>query len=203
MQPLPSEIAAVYRPATTLEVRSWSFAALPSPRVRSQAVRGVVDSAFSFAATRGTLDDQAIFGPMHDFKCACGKYDGTRHQGMICDRCGVKVTSSSSRRERFAHVELGMSARHPFATSDETLEAFPVLPAVFVEAPRGGKLAGAYDRLIGAAVTGNERDTSAIIAEACDVMLPALVSANEWNLRDAETIARGLALVGADEAPVV
>lgn len=170
---------------------------------RDEAERGVANSAISLAATRGTLDDQAIFGPKHDYRCACGKYDGARHQGMICDRCGAKVTSSSSRRERFAHVELGMSVRHPFATRDETLEAFPVLPAAFVEAPLGSELADVYDRLIGAAETGKPGDINAIIAEVCNLLLPALVSAHDWNLRDAETIARGLALVGVDEAPVI
>jgi len=92
---------------------------------------------------------------------------------------------------------------HPFAVTDETLEAFPVLPAAFVEAARGVELARVYDRLLGAAGTGNAVDLRVIIAEVCSLILPALVSAHEWNLRDAETIARGLALVGVDETPAI
>jgi hypothetical protein len=203
MSQLPGEIAIAYRPASTREVRSSSFGALKFPRGHGQAARGVDASPSSLAATRGTLDDQAIFGPMYDDRCACGKYDGARHHGTICDRCGVKVTSSSSRRERSAHIELAMSVPHPFATSEETLEAFPVLPAAFVEAPGGRNLADLYDRLVGAAASGNERDTLAIIAEVCNLIMPALVTAHDWELRDAETIARGLALVRVEQATVV
>lgn len=96
-----------------------------------------------------------------------------------------------------------MSVPHPFATADKTLEAFPVLPAAFVEAPRGSELADLYDRLVGAAASGNERDIRAIIAEVCNLIMPALVTAHDWNLRDAESIARGLALVGVEQATVV
>ena len=111
----------------------------------------------------------------------------------------MRCISSTSRRERFAHVEFGVTVPHPFAVTDETLEAFPVLPAAYVEAPRGSELVGAYERLIGAAGTGKAVDLREIIADLCSLILPALVSAHDWNLRDAETIARGLALVGADE----
>lgn len=69
---------------------------------------------------------------------------------------------------------------------------------MFVDAPRGSELASVYDRLIGAAATENEGDINTRIAEVCHLLLPALVHAHDWNLLDAETIARGLALVGAD-----
>jgi DNA-directed RNA polymerase subunit beta' len=63
-------------------VRSWSFGALQSPRE---------PGAQGWQQRRGTLDDQRILGPLRDFECACGKYQGPRYRGMICDRCGVKL----------------------------------------------------------------------------------------------------------------
>ena len=29
-----------------------------------------------------------------------------KHRGVICDKCGVEVTQSRSRRERLGHIEL-------------------------------------------------------------------------------------------------
>jgi DNA-directed RNA polymerase subunit beta' len=38
--------------------------------------------------------------------CFCGKYKGTKYKGIICDRCGVKVTHSRVRRKRMGHINL-------------------------------------------------------------------------------------------------
>jgi DNA-directed RNA polymerase subunit beta' len=57
---------------------------------------------------------QAIFGPTRDYECACGKYKRYRYKDVICDRCGVQVTSSSVRRERMGHITLAAPAVHPW-----------------------------------------------------------------------------------------
>jgi len=49
---------------------------------------------------------EKIFGPEKDWECSCGKYRGMKYKGMICDRCGVKVTHSRVRRKRMGHIEL-------------------------------------------------------------------------------------------------
>jgi hypothetical protein len=54
-----------------------------------------------------------IFGPVDDFKCLCGKL-GMSHHGKTCEDCGVEVTSSMVRRERFGHVDLARALLHPF-----------------------------------------------------------------------------------------
>src|SRR6202012_4420263 len=43
---------------------------------------------------------------------ACGKYRGMKYKGMICDRCGVKVTHSRVRRKRMGHIELAAPVVH-------------------------------------------------------------------------------------------
>ncbi len=42
----------------------------------------------------------------------CGKYRGMKYKGMICDRCGVKVTHSRVRRKRMGHIELAAPVVH-------------------------------------------------------------------------------------------
>src|SRR3970040_1062555 len=51
-------------------------------------------------------------GPEKDWECACGKYRGMKYKGMICDRCGVKVTHSRVRRKRMGHIELAAPVVH-------------------------------------------------------------------------------------------
>lgn len=55
---------------------------------------------------RDGLFAERIFGPMKDFECACGQFEGNRHWGIICDRCGVEVNFSRIRSERIGHIKL-------------------------------------------------------------------------------------------------
>ncbi|MFQ5425182.1 MAG: DNA-directed RNA polymerase subunit beta', partial [Phycisphaerae bacterium] len=55
---------------------------------------------------------ERIFGPERDWECFCGKYKGTKHKGMICERCGVKVTHSRVRRKRMGHINLAAPIVH-------------------------------------------------------------------------------------------
>src|SRR5206468_2990222 len=45
-------------------------------------------------------------------ECACGKYRGMKYKGMICDRCGVKVTHSRGHIKRIDHIELAAPVVH-------------------------------------------------------------------------------------------
>lgn len=61
---------------------------------------------------RDGLFCERIFGPVKDYECSCGKYKGKRYKGIVCDRCGVEVTTSSVRRERMGHIELAVPVAH-------------------------------------------------------------------------------------------
>ncbi|HPC31055.1 MAG TPA: DNA-directed RNA polymerase subunit beta' [Candidatus Paceibacterota bacterium] len=58
------------------------------------------------------LFSEQIFGPVKDYECACGKYKGMRYKGVKCDRCGVEIIHSLSRRERMGHIELAAPVTH-------------------------------------------------------------------------------------------
>ena len=55
---------------------------------------------------------EKIFGPSKDWECYCGKYKKIRYRGIVCDKCGVEVTRSLVRRERFGHIKLETPVTH-------------------------------------------------------------------------------------------
>ncbi len=66
----------------------------------------------SFKPERDGLFCEKIFGPVKDWECHCGKYKRIRYKGIICDRCGVEVTTKSVRRERMGHISLAVPIVH-------------------------------------------------------------------------------------------
>lgn len=61
---------------------------------------------------RGGLFCAEIFGPIKDFECLCGKYKRLKHRGVVCEKCGVEVTSSKVRRSRMGHIDLAAPVAH-------------------------------------------------------------------------------------------
>ena len=85
------------------DIRSWSFGEVRKPEtINYRTYRPEKDGLFC----------ERIFGPERDWECACGKYKGTKFKGIICDRCGVKVTHSRVRRKRMGHINLAASVVH-------------------------------------------------------------------------------------------
>lgn len=89
--------------ASPNKIRSWSYGEVKKPEtINYRTLKPEKDGLF----------DERIFGPTKDYACACGKYKGVRYRGIVCDRCGVEVTSSKVRRERMAHIELAAPVSH-------------------------------------------------------------------------------------------
>ena len=55
---------------------------------------------------------EKIFGPAKDFECHCGKYKKSRYKGIVCDKCGVEITTKAVRRERMGTIELASPCAH-------------------------------------------------------------------------------------------
>jgi DNA-directed RNA polymerase subunit beta' len=66
----------------------------------------------SFKPEKDGLFCEKIFGPVRDWECHCGKYKRIRYKGIVCDRCGVEVTTKSVRRERMGHISLAVPVIH-------------------------------------------------------------------------------------------
>jgi DNA-directed RNA polymerase subunit beta' len=89
--------------ASPNDIRSWSFGEVKKPEtINYRTYRPEKDGLFC----------ERIFGPERDWECACGKYKGTKFKGIICDRCGVKVTHSRVRRKRMGHINLAAPVVH-------------------------------------------------------------------------------------------
>ncbi len=66
----------------------------------------------TYRAEKDGLFCERIFGPERNWECFCGKYKGVKHKGIVCDRCGVKVTHSRVRRKRLGHINLAAPIVH-------------------------------------------------------------------------------------------
>jgi len=66
----------------------------------------------SYKPEKDGLFCEKIFGPVKDYECHCGKYKRIRYKGIICDRCGVEVTTKSVRRERMGNITLAVPVVH-------------------------------------------------------------------------------------------
>jgi len=84
-------------------IRKWSYGEVKkSETINYRTLKPEKDGLFC----------ERIFGPQKDCECACGKYKRIRHEGIVCDRCGVEVTVAKVRRERMGHIELAAPVAH-------------------------------------------------------------------------------------------
>ena len=89
--------------ASADQIRSWSYGEVKKPEtINYRTLKPEKDGLFC----------EKIFGPAKDWECSCGKYKGIRFKGIVCERCGVEVTTSKVRRERMGHIELAAPVSH-------------------------------------------------------------------------------------------
>jgi len=91
------------RLASSEEIRKWSHGEVRKTDTINYR---------TFRPERGGLFCEQIFGPTKSYECYCGKYRKMKYKGVVCERCGVEVTSSKVRRERMGHIELSTPVTH-------------------------------------------------------------------------------------------
>ncbi|HSM99518.1 MAG TPA: hypothetical protein VLS52_00760, partial [Rudaea sp.] len=84
-------------------IRSWSFGEVKKPETINYR---------TFKPERDGLFCAAIFGPVKDYECLCGKYKRMKHRGVVCEKCGTEVTLTKVRRERMGHIDLASPVAH-------------------------------------------------------------------------------------------
>ncbi|MFC1496234.1 DNA-directed RNA polymerase subunit beta' [Candidatus Margulisiibacteriota bacterium] len=89
--------------ASPSEILTWSFGEVEKPETINYR---------TFKPERRGLFCEKIFGPVKDWECHCGKYKRVRYRGIVCERCGVEVTTSRVRRERMGHIKLAIPVAH-------------------------------------------------------------------------------------------
>lgn len=100
---IPEFSAIKIRLASPEDVLKWSKGEVTKPETINYR---------TFRAEKDGLFDERIFGPTKDYECYCGKYKRLRYKGIICDRCGVEITTSAVRRERMGHIKLATPIAH-------------------------------------------------------------------------------------------
>ncbi|MFA9289215.1 MAG: DNA-directed RNA polymerase subunit beta' [Weeksellaceae bacterium] len=91
------------RLASPADILKWSHGEVTKPETINYR---------TFRPEKDGLFDERIFGPTKDYECYCGKYKRIRYKGIVCDRCGVEVTTSVVRRERMGHIKLATPVAH-------------------------------------------------------------------------------------------
>ncbi len=89
--------------ASPQKVLAWSFGEVKKPEtINYRTLKPERDGLFC----------AKIFGPIRDYECLCGKYKKMRYKGVVCEKCGVEVTSSKVRRNRMGHISLIAPVAH-------------------------------------------------------------------------------------------
>ena len=100
------------------QIRGWAKASLSKPSSSinptnfGEVKKPETINYRTFKPERDGLFCEAIFGPVKNWECQCGKYKRIKHKDQICDRCGVEVTESKVRRERMGYIELAAPVSH-------------------------------------------------------------------------------------------
>ena len=89
--------------ASPEQILTWSYGEVEKPETINYR---------TFKPERRGLFCEKIFGPVKDWECHCGKYRRVRYRGIVCERCGVEVTTSRVRRERMGHIRLVEPVAH-------------------------------------------------------------------------------------------
>jgi len=100
----PMDIYAMrLRVASPEKIRSWSYGEVKKPEtINYRTLKPERDGLFC----------AKTFGPVVDFECLCGKYKKMRYKGVICEKCGVEVTTMKVRRNRMGHIDLVAPVAH-------------------------------------------------------------------------------------------
>ena len=89
--------------ASSETILSWSYGEVKKPETINYR---------TFKPEKEGLFCARIFGPVSDYECLCGKYKRMKYRGVICEKCGVEVTSAKVRRERMGHIDLAAPVVH-------------------------------------------------------------------------------------------
>jgi len=100
----PTDIKQIqFRLAAPDKILSWSHGEVKKPEtINYRTLKPERDGLFC----------AKIFGPVRDYECLCGKYKKMRYKGVVCEKCGVEVTSTKVRRVRMGHIELVTPVAH-------------------------------------------------------------------------------------------
>ncbi len=93
-------------------IREWAKPANPRSFNTGEVKKPETINYRTFKPERDGLFCEAIFGPVKDWECYCGKYKRVKHKDVVCERCGVEVTKSDVRRRKMGYIQLAAPVTH-------------------------------------------------------------------------------------------
>lgn len=98
--------------ASPERIREWGERILPNGQIIGEVTKPETINYRTFKPEIDGLFCERIFGPVKNWECHCGKYKQVRHQGLVCERCGVDITEARVRRHRMGYIKLITPVSH-------------------------------------------------------------------------------------------
>jgi DNA-directed RNA polymerase subunit beta' len=97
--------------ASPVRMKSWAERTLPTGEIVGEILRsGTINFRTHEPETYGLFCEK-IFGPLKNWKCKCGKYNGFV-LNKICEDCNVEIIEARVRRYRMGYIELTCPIAH-------------------------------------------------------------------------------------------
>jgi DNA-directed RNA polymerase subunit beta' len=97
--------------ASPERIKSWAQRILPNNEIVGEVLRPETINFRTHQPELYGLFCEKIFGPIKNWKCRCGKYNGFALD-RICDECNVEVTEARVRRYRMGFIQLTCPVTH-------------------------------------------------------------------------------------------
>ena len=97
--------------ASPKRIKSWSERILPDGEIVGEVVKAETINFRTHQPELGGLFCEKIFGPIKNWKCKCGKYNGFVLD-KICEECKVEIIEARVRRYRMGYIDLTAPVTH-------------------------------------------------------------------------------------------
>ena len=97
--------------ASPERIKSWSQRILPNGEIIGEVLKPETINFRSHQPESNGLFCEKIFGPIKNWKCKCGKYNGFI-LNKICEECNVEIIESRVRRYRMGYIDLTCPITH-------------------------------------------------------------------------------------------
>lgn len=97
--------------ASPKRIKSWSERKLPSGEIVGEVLKPETINFRTHQPEINGLFCEKIFGPIKNWKCKCGKYNGFVLD-KICDECQVEIIEARVRRYRMGYIDLTCPVAH-------------------------------------------------------------------------------------------
>jgi len=159
---LEKKLSKLLRPATDDEILGCSYGTITKARTNLSA------------AERATITSERIFGPIKDYTCSCGKYTGVKLKGVICDQCGVEITTADQRAWRMGHIDLAIGIPSPISNIDQRISVIAVLPPKYLITAGLSCVSNCYDDIVNCAAKADYRGVKTAYYSLAEEIVPLL-----------------------------